>query len=452
MALNNFPYTNLHSLNLDWILDLLKEEEARILSLETWKTGTDSQIADLTSRLEQVESFISDIESGIVPQDFLNSLMAYVQDNFDTLAEPLQQAVDSLRTDLTTAQNTINRMKHLKNAKYIIIGDSYGVGWSPETPSGGNGWCTQLVNILGLNSNQYIIQAEGGAGFSSERPYTFNALLDRCSADSTVDYIIVAGGNNDTQSTDNLIYTGITSFMNTAKTKFPNAKVYCGMIGWDGAKSYRDRFWLVYRIYNEGIIERGGYYMNNIECVLHNMDYISHTDYRHPTVDGNGWIAKYMIECLECGSCNVEYRIGFTLTSANNSTVDSGYILTYIHNHELKALNGKLTFNWSSNYPQTNGTEFNFVDMAALPVNCPIWCNDSGYMVTAIARIRRRATAGGNWLFEVRPCTLNFTENTKTLSVNITIISADGQSYIPSEFSTIEIYPNTFTQDIMTGM
>lgn len=129
MGLNNYPYTNFHELNADWILEQLKEEKAKVLALETWKTGTDSEIAALTDRLTTVENFISDIESGIVPQEFLDSLMAYVQNNFDTLAEPLQEQIDTNSASISSINSKLaSKLDNLKIANVIQYGaDSTGV-------------------------------------------------------------------------------------------------------------------------------------------------------------------------------------------------------------------------------------------------------------------------------------------------------------------------------------
>lgn len=71
MAQNIFPYTNIHELNLDWVLSRLKE-------FETWVNGT---------ALEMIETMINEAWN----QFFLNAaydeatetLMLYIDRNTD---------------------------------------------------------------------------------------------------------------------------------------------------------------------------------------------------------------------------------------------------------------------------------------------------------------------------------------------------------------------------------
>lgn len=61
-----FPYTNFHGVNLDWILKAIREHETRLDTLESWKVVTDGRLDSLESRMDSAETKIESLE-GVAP-------------------------------------------------------------------------------------------------------------------------------------------------------------------------------------------------------------------------------------------------------------------------------------------------------------------------------------------------------------------------------------------------
>ena len=174
MGLNNYPYTNFHELNLDWVLEQMKAELNRLESLETWKTGADADIEELKTkttalsgyitaltnaqelleeqqntltalvntydsrittnannisglsawqttanatlidygeRIDDLEEFCDDLAEGSLPPELIASLLQYVRDNIPELLEPLEEDIDELQSAMTSVQASITALQ-----------------------------------------------------------------------------------------------------------------------------------------------------------------------------------------------------------------------------------------------------------------------------------------------------------------------------------------------------
>ena len=174
MGLNNYPYTNFHEMNLDWILEQFQKEVARlealeafavqagqditqlksqvntlntaittlrnaqdtlterqdalemlvnsynqrittntnnIASLAAWQTTANSTLADHESRIDTLEDTIDDLVTEGLPQQVIDDLMDYVRDNLPELLEPLEADITALETAMTAAQTAITALQ-----------------------------------------------------------------------------------------------------------------------------------------------------------------------------------------------------------------------------------------------------------------------------------------------------------------------------------------------------
>lgn len=174
MGLNNYPYTNFHEMNLDWILEQFQKEVARlealeafavqagqditqlksqvntlntaittlrnaqntlterqdalemlvnsynqrittntnnIASLAAWQTTANSTLADHETRIDSLEDTIDELVTEGLPQQVIDDLMDYVRDNLPELLAPLEADITALETAMTAAQTAITALQ-----------------------------------------------------------------------------------------------------------------------------------------------------------------------------------------------------------------------------------------------------------------------------------------------------------------------------------------------------
>lgn len=75
---HKYPYTDLHDLNLDQIMEILKEIAAKVSELEDWKEGFEDD-------LEKIETWISLIESGNLPPAMEAAIKDWCEENLQDL-------------------------------------------------------------------------------------------------------------------------------------------------------------------------------------------------------------------------------------------------------------------------------------------------------------------------------------------------------------------------------
>ncbi len=73
MFFNQFPYTDFHELNLDFILKNYKKLLDSLKEIDSW-------IDVHQEEYEQLKQIVDDLESGNFSQDFINSLVKWYQD------------------------------------------------------------------------------------------------------------------------------------------------------------------------------------------------------------------------------------------------------------------------------------------------------------------------------------------------------------------------------------
>lgn len=191
-----------------------------------------------------------------------------------------------------------------------MIGDSYGVGVTSGATT--TGWCDRVKSILQIPNEKYFKFVEGGAGFVTPglSGNTFLKLLenniDAITDKNDVTTIIVCGGYNDNSVTTDNLNNAIQSFMNYVKQNFPNAKVFCGMVGNSGAKTEsgaiirKNLGGYIIRCY-QNIIIHGGYYLNGIENIMKDYNDFMSNDNIHPNEFGYTWLSAYIVNALITG-------------------------------------------------------------------------------------------------------------------------------------------------------
>ena len=215
--------------------------------------------------------------------------------------------------------SSINR----KFNKYVIIGDSYAEGYTPD----GNvtSWSTILQNRLG--NTCYANVAVGGLGLSTSITGDKNATntVNKLTANNTVDSVIYCGGRNDANGTLYAeISQGVENFVNACHAKFPNAEVYIGFIGWDsGITEYAQNrsFCLAEAIsaYSNNAKNVAYTYLANSELILHDNKLMA-SDGKHPNVNGQMTIANGIYSCLHGGTFGYHNSCTHNWPAIDNNT------------------------------------------------------------------------------------------------------------------------------------
>jgi lysophospholipase L1-like esterase len=196
MAFSNFPYTDFHDLNLDWLLRTVNDLDTK------W----DNYYTEWNKWQKDVQNYIDNL-------DYIAAIDAYL-DGLKNSGE-LSDIIDTWLTDYGI----------------ITIGDSYGEGYTPEGTV--KSWCDILHDDYFNDASFFVNKSKGGSGFAVNTH--FSALLSDAIATLSdkqkkqVRYVIVAGGWNDQGADQSLIKSGMTDTFNLM-SQLPNATIYVGWI------------------------------------------------------------------------------------------------------------------------------------------------------------------------------------------------------------------------------
>lgn len=238
-------------------------------------------------------------------------------------AEQTQQQLEEETSNRIAGDTNLN--KKILTARPIItstdvilfISDSYA-----SYPSTTNNWMTMLASKLGISQNNYYISAAGSTGFASTSGgQNFITLMQNATVpDKTrITKIIVGGGANDIYyGTYSTITSGIQTFVNSAKTLYPNAQIIIGCIGYTTEKAGITRMNAV-KAYLD-CSNFGAYPVKNIYYVMQNQTFI--IDTTHPTTAGAEMIAEKFYDFFATGECHVTH----IFQSSNQSPVFPPFI------------------------------------------------------------------------------------------------------------------------------
>lgn len=271
MAFENFPYTDFHNLNIDWLLSTMKDV---VVDWKHYYTEWDSWKDEVTNYIENLD---------------------------------YKQAIDDYMNSLETSGKLSDMIDSYLGADYnvVIIGDSYGQGYTPD----GNvtSWTSLLTSRYFADQTVYT-QSEGGAGFAAvgQSGNTFEKLMTKIASGMNVDarkrvkYVIVAGGWNDIFKQISDITGAITSFCTEAKKLFRNASVHIGFIAstgfsniataakWKGWMDAKTAYMTTFAPYE---------YMVGADLALRWNGVLS-SDYIHPNAVGQGSIADSVYKAV----------------------------------------------------------------------------------------------------------------------------------------------------------
>lgn len=225
--------------------------------------------------------------------------------------------IDVLQSSYAQPADATN---NLEGRKFILLGDSYGDGWTPERME--VSWMTRIKNALG-SENVYTC-SEGGVGFcgyNSQRA-TYITLLQRLLPQipdrNAITDIVPCGGLPDMRKNDAELIAGINNFVSYCRTMFPNARISYGAIGW-GPTAYIQNFMVPkYNNVFSNIGALGIYNMPGAYTSLHGHPEWFSSDGNHPNGAGQQAIANNVIAHL----LSTRYLVGPGYTGIAKYPID----------------------------------------------------------------------------------------------------------------------------------
>lgn len=199
------------------------------------------------------------------------------------------------------------RIKTKPDKKYVIIGDSYTEGYTPD----GNvtSWAQLFKTNLNIPSNRIAIYYKGGAGFSRNRENNFYQYITDTilTNDSNVTDVLIVGGYNDNGESADNIKSGVADTISLLKTKYPNAIIHTGIIGYSNNANVNLNMRNVYLNTFRSSVENGAKYLANVENILHNPYTMFASDGYHPNQIGQTRLFEYITESLFNGKADIKY-------------------------------------------------------------------------------------------------------------------------------------------------
>lgn len=271
MALfENFPYTNLHSLNLDWIIKKIKADSAKLEAM-----GVD---------IEAFRAYIENIDAEIEQK---------IQED---IPPAVQEAIDQGIFDVVLA--------NARKRRIVMIGDSYGAGWTPDGEV--TGYPGIVKNALRIPNADFFEINKGGARFgaASGSEYAFDEVLSGALSSitekGTITDIVFAGGYNDAGASYEDINAGIARCKSVIAANFsnPSLKVHLFAIGYHCAnKATRQA---LYRRYCACYAKSGWAYTKLTTSICYSDWWAS--DGYHPLQDAQYAIARNISNILMGGT------------------------------------------------------------------------------------------------------------------------------------------------------
>ena len=247
---NDFPYSNLHNENLQWIIDGLKQ--------------TESNIDDINNSIKQINS---DIENLDLPANI---------------------------TQITS---------NFKNDYFIICGDSYCVERNDYKT-----WPMLLRDRLNLPEINYQNISIGGYGFVGESGTHLSQLMAaEIQADvKKVTKIFVGCGYNDRNATVSAINEAMIQYDKYVRSTFPNAEITLIFAACDNNRANWENLAKVKLAYAYG--SRLGWAVIDIHCFIGGMYYMR-DDGHHPS-HGPGKIYSFPLRFDGRVSASERFKFG----------------------------------------------------------------------------------------------------------------------------------------------
>ena len=142
-----------------------------------------------------------------------------------------RQKIEAVRTE---TDNKLEAFRKSLLDRYVIIGDSYLEGYTPD----GNveSFGHKLQRMMNKSDEDWVIAYKGGVGFINKVDNQDYSTLteeayNRCTSPETITHVIYAGGYNDQANSSEAIQNAIKLCYTKMHSLFPNAVMYLADIG-----------------------------------------------------------------------------------------------------------------------------------------------------------------------------------------------------------------------------
>lgn len=348
---------------------------------------------------------------------------------------------------LCESGNTVNlSSSNFKN--YILVGDSYAQGWTPDGSV--TGWPELLHGLL--KGNLYASVTQGGAGLSDKMTgeYNLTTRISSLTASDAVDSIICCCGRNDIDG-DNVtgINQGIKDFVNACHTKFKNAKVYIGFIGWDLNKTEwtENKSLILCQAIAAYKNVNADYVYINTDFILRQRSYMA-SDGKHPNQDGQNALA-YGIKCALYGGIP-SYTKPFTQHTYPDANGSGTYQIK--ENFVGGTTFLQFTVDTSIYYHGTNeNVTFNNYELTVIKNVELDYIVPSGYKLTTMqARIMLQTKDGTYYTLDVPAYFKSNSDGTYDLVINITAVNHAGNNWAGGTINYFIIYSSICVANPLT--
>lgn len=137
-----------------------------------------------------------------------------------------RQKIEEIRTE---TDNKLEAFRKSLQDRYVIIGDSYLEGYTPDGHVESFG--IKLQRMMNKSDKDWVMAYKGGTGFINKVDNKdFSTLTqeayNKCTSPETISHVIYAGGYNDSGNNSEAIQKAIKSCYDKMHSLFPNAVMY----------------------------------------------------------------------------------------------------------------------------------------------------------------------------------------------------------------------------------
>ena len=338
----------------------------------------------LVKDVDDLQTTVGDASSGLVKDvDDLKNTVGDASSGLVKDVDDLQSDVGILNTSVGALVTDVADIKKHTPRRFIILGDSYGLGYVSPGVSG-DGWINKFVTKYGgqyeIYTNQNLI-IPNLLGFAAPSTFT-DMMIQLDSVVTDKDYItdiVVFGGTNDINYTVSAIKTGVETFVSYCNLHYPNANISIGMCG-----TY---IWKNSEI-EEGYShcsELGCHYIHSTKNLMCDETYIG-SDTVHLTQAGYDYYSPFIADAIINGETN--YSFGFDATFTPSAAIIT-HDLNNIHidvdqDGVTVAINGTSATNYNAMFDISVTTAAgDYVELGTMS-NMPRFPKDNSFIHSAV--------------------------------------------------------------------